>query len=394
MSYNSFISIKRHLKLILTSQKLKALIQTEFNLSKDITYLNHAAVSPWPATTSNAIRQFATENNNYGATYYPKWNDVEENLRLNLATLINASSPDDIALVKNTSEALSMVAYGLNWQAGDNIVISDEEFPSNRIVWQSLANKQVTVKQISLKEQPEEALIAACNSQTKLLAISSTQYSSGITLDLVKLGNACKKKNILFCVDAIQTIGALQLDVQKIQADFVMADGHKWMLAPEGLALFYCNSKIRPKLKLNEFGWHMTQDMYNFNNQDWEIANSARRFECGSPNMLGIHGLNASITLLLEVGMDTIEKALLENSEYLFSLLNKNKKIEIITPQSKGQYAGIVTFKHFKKPTDELFSHLWANKIICAQRGDGVRFSAHFYTSKTAIKKAADLLVL
>lgn len=371
---------------------IEALIKAEFKLSKELVYLNHAAVSPWPNSTANAITQFAMENTISGATDYPKWIDVEKNLRSNLASLINAANADDIALVKNTSEALSMVAYGLDWQAGDNIVISDEEFPSNRIVWQSLSDKQVEVKQVSLKGNPEDALIAAFDKQTKLLAISSTQFSSGITLDLVKLGNACAQKNILFCVDAIQTIGALQFDVQKIQADFVMADGHKWMLAPEGIALFYCHPKIRSKMKLHEFGWHMTQDMYNFDVSQWRVADSARRFECGSPNMLGIHGLNASIALLLEVGMENIEKAVLENTEYLFSLLAKNSQIEIITPQTPGQYAGIVSFKHHKKDNSELFSHLWSNNIICAQRGRGIRFSAHFYTAKQGIKKASDLL--
>ncbi len=372
---------------------INSLIQTEFKLSDKISYLNHAAVSPWPASTTKAITDFALENNLYGATDYPKWNKVESSLRSNLALLINAPSPDDIALVKNTSEALSMVAYGLEWQPNDNVVISEEEFPSNRIVWESLADKQVKLKQVSLKHNPENSLIAACDENTKLLSISSTQYSSGITLDLVKLGQACKQSNILFCVDAIQTIGALQFDVQKIQADFVMADGHKWMLAPEGLALFYCHQKIRSKLKLNEFGWHMTEDMTNFNSTQWTIANSARRFECGSPNMLGIHGFNASIALLLEVGMYNVQQFLLENTDYLFSLLNKNNQIEIITPQNPGQYAGIVSFKHRKKQTSELFSHLWSNQIICAQRGEGIRFSPHFYNSKESIKRAADLLL-
>jgi len=371
---------------------LNNLIKAEFNLTDKITYLNHAAVSPWPTCTSKAITDFANQNNLYGATYYPDWNKVEQSLRENLAALINAPSSDDIALVKNTSEALSMVAYGIDWKSGDNIVISDQEFPSNRIVWESLADKGVTLTQVNLKNNPEDTLIAACTTQTRLIAISSTQYSSGINLDLVKLGAACNKNNILFCVDAIQTIGALQFDVQKIQADFVMADGHKWMLAPEGLALFYCNEQVRSKIKLYEFGWHMTEDMYNFSSKKWKAADSARRFECGSPNMLGIHGLDASVSLLLEIGMDKVESLLLENTEYLFTLLSKNKNLEIITPQSSGRYAGIVTFKHCSKEIGELFDEVWSKNIICAQRGGGIRYSPHFYTSKDLMKKAVDAL--
>jgi len=371
---------------------IKSLIQAEFNLSSNITYLNHAAVAPWPNSTTKVITDFAHENNIYGATYYPKWNKVEQSLRQNLAELINAQSSDDIALVKNTSEALSMVAYGLEWKTNDNIVISDEEFPSNRIVWESLADKQVNVKQVSLNSTPEDALIAACDSNTRLLAISSTQYSSGITLDLVKLGQACKDKGILFCVDAIQTIGALQFDVQKIQADFVMADGHKWMLAPEGLALFYSSSNIRSQLKLNEFGWHMVEDLYNFTSKDWIAASTGRRFECGSPNMLAIHGLNASVRLLLEIGMDKVEKHLLERIQYFFELLNKNQDVRIVTPQKEGQFAGIINFYHIERDNNALFEHLWSNKVICAQRGKGIRFSPHFYTDLDSIKAATELL--
>jgi len=371
---------------------IEALIQAEFNLTDKITYLNHAAVAPWPQSTTKAVTNFAIQNNIYGATYYPQWNEVETSLRSNLATLINAESPDDIALVKNTSEALSMVAYGLDWKTNDNIVTSDEEFPSNRIVWESLANKNVHLKQVKLESSPEEALIEALDENTRLLAISSTQYSSGINLDLVKLGKACKERDILFCVDAIQTIGALQFDVQKIQADFVMADGHKWLLAPEGLALFYCHPKIRSQLKLNEYGWHMTKDMYNFNSKEWEIADTGRRFECGSPNMLGIHGFDASVSLLLEIGMDKVEALLLENTEYCFSLLRKNTNVEIITPQTQGQFAGIVTFKHKVIDNNELFEKLWSKDIICAKRGEGIRYSPHFYTSKNAIKHAVNLI--
>jgi len=371
---------------------LNNIIQTEFKLSKDVTYLNHAAVSPWPESTSQAVIQFAKQNTVFGATHYPDWLKVEDRLRQNLAILINAKSPDDIALVKNTSEALSMVAYGIDWQPGDCIVTSDEEFPSNRIVWESLQDKGVSLKQVALSKDPEDDLIAALDTKTRLLAISSTQYSSGINLDLEKLGKICKQKNILFCVDAIQTIGALQFDAQKIHADFVMADGHKWMLAPEGLAVFYCAEKTRSSLKLNEYGWHMTQDLYNFSNKSWQVAESARRFECGSPNMLGAHGLDASIQLLLNIGMDKIESLLLDNSRYLFTLLNNIPDIEVITPQVDGKYAGIINFRHKSKDNDALFEMLWNNKIICAKRGEGIRYSAHFYTSKELLSNAVDTI--
>ena len=214
-----------------------------FDLNDDIIYLNHAAVSPWPITTASAVAQFAHENATLGSQNYLDWLTVEKSLRQKLATLINAESVNEISLLKSTSEGLSFIAYGLNWSAGDNIVIPAEEFPSNKIVWQSLQDQDVEVRMIPITDaiNPEHALIAAMDDNTRLLSCSSVQYASGLKLDLEKLGAACKRADrpILFCIDAIQSIGAVGFDAQKYKADFVVADGHKWMMGPEGLALFY-----------------------------------------------------------------------------------------------------------------------------------------------------------
>ncbi|MGZ8928743.1 MAG: aminotransferase class V-fold PLP-dependent enzyme, partial [Methylobacter sp.] len=204
----------------------------EFPLADKLIYLNHAAVGVWPKRTCTAVKRFAEENMRYGARNYPAWLHKEMELRRQFQALINAPSPDDIALVKNTSEALSFVAYGLDWRAGDNVVSSNEEFPSNRLPWQSLADRGVEFRQADLAAagSPEDALFALVDRRTRLLTISSIQFASGLRLDLDKIGAFCKQRNILFCVDAIQSLGAVQFDVQACGADFVMADGHKWML--------------------------------------------------------------------------------------------------------------------------------------------------------------------
>ncbi|MGR8942282.1 MAG: aminotransferase class V-fold PLP-dependent enzyme, partial [Gammaproteobacteria bacterium] len=212
----------------------------EFPLAEDLIYFNHAAVAPWPARTRRAVAEFAEQNCRYGAAFYPDWLKKEGLLREQLQALINAPSADDIALVKNTSEALSFVAYGLEWRAGDNIVSSNEEFPSNRLPWESLAAQGVELRQADLYSaaSPEEALFAAVDRNTRLLTISSIQFATGLRLDIERIGAFCKQRGILFCVDAIQSIGAVRFDVQACQADFVMADGHKWMFGPEGLGVF------------------------------------------------------------------------------------------------------------------------------------------------------------
>ncbi len=366
---------------------------SEFKLDEDIIYLNHAAVAPWPARTVKAITDFAQENLHQGASNYPTWVQVEQQLREKLQRLINAPSVDDIALLKNTSEALSIVAHGLDWQAGDNIVICQQEFPSNRVVWQSLARYGVETRFVdfSTSLDPEHDLIAATDQRTRLLSSSSVQYASGLRMDLARLGEFCQQRKILFCVDAIQSLGALAFDAQAVQADFVMADGHKWMLGPEGVAVFYCRADLRDRLKLNQYGWHMMENPTDYDSLDWQPARSARRFECGSPNMLGIHGLNASLSVILEFGMAAIEAKLLELTQFLMDCIQSNPNLALISNAEPSRLSGITTFRHRQHDTATLFKELSKNKVICAQRGGGIRLSPHFYMDTDRIQKAVEL---
>ena len=321
-------------------------ITQEFPLNDNIVYLNHAAGSPWPRRTAEAVQRFAQENMTQGGKNYARWKQQEMQLREQLRSLLNAPAVTDIALLKSTSEALSVVAYGLTWQAGDNVIITDQEFPSNRIIWESLQNQGVIVHQaqISNTPDPEAALLALVNSRTRLIAVSSVQYISGLRLDLAKIGAFCHNHQILFCIDVIQSLGALRLDVQAIHADFVMANGQKWLLGPEGVAVFYCPPEQREQLQ--QFGWHTVENPYNFDAKTWRVASSACRFECGSPNMLGIHALSASLSLLAEVGMASIEAQILDNSRYLLDAFGKCADIQLLSPLEPNRYAGIVTFRH------------------------------------------------
>lgn len=371
-------------------------ISREFPQHADLIYLNHAAVAPWPKRTADAVCQFAQENMLQGAKDYPRWLALESQTRKLLATLINATNADDIALLKNTSEGLSMIAYGLDWQAGDNIVISDEEFPSNRVVWQSLAPLGVEVREVSLAQDasPEQALLQATDARTRLLSISSVQYASGLRMNLVELGAYCRRHNILFCVDAIQSLGVLDFDVQACQADFVVADGHKWMLGPEGVALFYVRPALRTALKLHEFGWHMLEHPADYMSKSWQVNPTARRFECGSPNMLGIHALHASLSLLLEIGILEIESEVLERSCYLIEQIQQAPELRLLTNASPDRIAGIVTFTRHDVTPEALHANLQQSGVICAARGGGIRFSPHFYTPMAQLAQAVKLATL
>lgn len=365
----------------------------EFVQAPGLRYLNHAAVAPWPNRASEAVARFAQENVLLGARDYSDWMALEQRLRERLMRLLNAPSTDDVALVKNTSEALSFVAFGLEWQSGDQIVISDEEFPSNRIVWEALAPQGVEVLQVSLKgDDPEGALLSACGPRTRLMSVSAVQFASGLRLDLQRLGAGCKEQNVLFCIDAIQQLGAQPFDVQAYQCDFAMADGHKWLLGPEGLGVFYCRAELREQLKLHEFGWHMLEHMGDYNRTEWEPAKSARRFECGSPNMLGAMALEASLSLLEEVGMEKVAALIAERVQWLQDGLNAIPGVQLHSPLNPARRGGIFSFSIDGIDNQQVYEHLKQQQVVCIQRGPGIRFSPHFYTEKRVIDETLQIV--
>jgi len=362
----------------------------EFPLAGNIVYLNHAGIAPWPKRTADVVKAFAEENVRMGGSNYMEWLHKEASLREQLKELINAPSTDDIALVKNTSEALSLVAYGLSWKKGDNIVSGNEEFPSNRIPWESLASQGVVLRQAALAgtAHPEERLLEMVDEKTRLFTISSIQFASGLRLDVEKIGRFCRRNGILFCIDAIQSLGAFQFDAQANMADFVMADGHKWMLGPEGVGLFYTSPQARERLSLTQYGWHMIENEHDYENVSWNIAPNARRFECGSPNMIGIHALSASLSLLLETGMETVEQLIRSRASYLIERIIEAPFLTLLSPLREEQRSGIVVFRHNSVDNNVLFRHLIDDGIVCAVRGGGIRFSPHFYISDAQLDQA------
>ncbi|PJF38243.1 MAG: aminotransferase, partial [Phototrophicales bacterium] len=174
------------------------------------------------------------------------------------------------------------------------------------------------------------------------------QYASGISINLKQLSQACQANHCLLCVDAIQSLGAIPFNQQDIQADFVVADGHKWMMGAEGLALMYVKQSLQDSLKLTQYGWHMVAQRGNYDAQEWTIAKDATRFECGSPNMLGIHVLNASIRLLLKVGIEQVHQRIVERIRHIESALKKHEHIQLLSPETPDHYSssrsGIITF--------------------------------------------------
>ncbi|MAG65542.1 aminotransferase class V-fold PLP-dependent enzyme [Pseudomonas sp.] len=362
--------------------------QAEFPQADGLCYLNHAAVAPWPKRAAEAVSAFASENLQQGAQDYPRWSRGERQLRDQLRTLLNARHSDDIALVKNTSEALSFVAQGVDWQPGDQVIISNQEFPSNRLPWEALAGRGVEVIAVDLASEPEQALIDAMGPRTRLLSISSVQYGTGLRLDLQQLGTACRARGVLFCVDAIQTLGAQPFDVQQIDCDFAMADGHKWLLAPEGLGVFFCHARVRDQLQLTQHGWHMVEAIGDYDRSDWHPARSARRFEAGSPNTLAQQAMSASLSLLLEADMPWVAAQLDARICLLAERLQALPGVQVLSDMRPGRRSGIITFSVAGQDHKALHKALMDRGVVCALRGGGIRWSPHFYTPQSTLESA------
>ena len=356
------------------------------------TWLNHAAISPWPAPVGDAMRNFVEQNIAQGPLGYAEWLQTEQRLRRRAADLIGAED-DDIALIKNTSEGLSLIAAGLDWQPGDALVCCSGDFPSNLLPWHNLVPEFVEVREVPFDVQdPETGLLKALSDEVRVLAVSSVRYDSGVRLDLERLGRAAHQVGALLVVDAIQHLGALPLDVAETPVDFVVGGSHKWLLAPEGLALFWSRPSARRQLRTLQTGWRMWPDMFNFARSDWRRPDTARRFEPGTLNMAGIHGLEASLALLRELDPSTRAEQLLDRTGWLIEGLEQIPGVELVTPRERDRRAGIVCFVPGREDPDAVLKQLAETSIFAARRGRSVRLSPNFYTPEDQIARVLEAI--
>ncbi|MGB0713794.1 MAG: aminotransferase class V-fold PLP-dependent enzyme [Gammaproteobacteria bacterium] len=369
-------------------------IAAEFQVRDDVIYLNHAMASPWPKRTAEAVRLFADENAFQGQFDLLNWVPVEQELRMRLRRLINADSVDDIAIVKNTSEGISAVAMGLDWAAGQNVVLPVQEFPANRVPWDTVAAAGVDVRKVDIyaSDDPEQALMDACDDDTRVLAVSSVQFATGLRMDVERLGRFCRGYGILFVVDAIQSAGALPLDVHAMKCDFLVFGSQKWLLGPEGVACLWSHPDARAAVTPVEFGWRSRQDLFEYDRPEWELEHSARKFECGTQNTLGMRGVNASLSLFEDLGMSRVTDDLLARASYLTEAASAHEGITLCSSPLPERRSGIVVLKPANGDVDGLHRHLMDNKVFCAKRGGGVRLSPHFYTPMARLEHVMELV--
>ena len=359
----------------------RAQLREQFPSLAEGPYLNHAAIAPWPRCAAEALQEFAEENLRRGPTAYAVWVRRENALRDALARLIGARSGDTIALLKNTTEGISAVAWGLDWQAGDNVVLPRGEFPSNRLPWLAQAASGVEIREVDIRgaTDAEAALVAAMDARTRLLSVSAVQWSDGFRLDLQRLGDACHERQVLYFVDAIQQLGALPIDVEACRIDFLSADAHKWLLGPEGIAVFYSRDGVRERLELKQQGWHMFDNPWSFERRDWAPSLSARRFEAGSPNSAGQAALHGSVDLLLDHGPERVARRVLQNTGHLIDRLQTVRGLRVVSPTEPARRSGIVSFRCESIAARKLRQELGRLGCVCAVRGGSIRLSPHFY---------------
>ena len=349
----------------------------EFPVRERFTYLNHAAVAPLPRRCAKAMQDFAEDACVNGSHHYAGWMDVYASTRRSAARLINATDAE-IAFVKNTSEGIATVALGFPWKAGDKVVAFHEEFPANIYIWKKLEEwRGIRVEWLSCFDPLEK--IAAAARGARLLAISFVQYLSGYRADLAALGEICRREGVFFFVDAIQGMGAFPLDVRTMNIQALAADGHKWMLGPEGQALLYVQQEWQDRIEPVEFGWTTVAGYVDYSSRDMTPRPDAGRYECGTLNTIGMFGLNASLELILEAGVERISTAVQALGDQIASGAAELGYEVLGPPRSAPSGAGIVSIRHPGLDSKLVHARLREAGFLAANRQGWVRLSPHFY---------------
>ncbi|HTR42915.1 MAG TPA: aminotransferase class V-fold PLP-dependent enzyme [Pseudomonadales bacterium] len=377
---------------ILSNEELR---RREFPVAAGKIFLGHAGVCPLPRRVADAMTDCATKST---------LGDQEEFMlnRLAEARKLGASllqcQPEEIALVGPTSLALSLVSSGLKFRRGDNILIYHDDYPSNVYPWMALAEKNVEVRLLNTRGlgviRPRD-VVGQIDENTKFVALASCHFISGFRLEVAEIGKLLRERNILFCLDAIQTLGAFPTTVEHV--DFLAADAHKWLLGPCGAGLFYVRRELQEKLNPPIYGWHNIRNPNFVAQETIEYKNDARKFEAGTHNLIGLTGLIASMEIALEIGVENIATELLRKRAWLlpelqkfgFTVLNANEK-----PENAGS---ILSFFHPDKEMSARHKKLADAGIVTSLRTDRtgknyIRISPHFYNTDAELQRVLEIL--
>jgi selenocysteine lyase/cysteine desulfurase len=350
-------------------------------------YLDHAAVSPLPEPTRATLVAWADEAALDGDVSWPQWARQVEGLRDSAAALIHAD-PREIALIRNTTEGVNFVAEGYPWQPGDNVVLPADEFPTNQYPWMALAERGVEIRRVPAENDGVslDRLVAACDRRTRIVAVSWVSYCHGWRHDLRELVEAVHQCGALVFLDAIQGLGVFPLDVRQTPVDFLAADGHKWLLAPEGAGLFFARHEHLNRLRPIGVGWNSVVQAYDFNRIELTLKDSVARYEGGSQSMVGMLALKTSLELLAGIGASALGQRIIEITD-LACLRLKQVGAIVHTNRSDGHKSGIVSFSLPDKDPVMLRQRCLAQGVVVSCRAGRLRLSAHAYNNAEDIER-------
>src|SRR6185295_4684591 len=329
-----------------------------FPVTRNLIYLNHAAVTPLCRPAAEAMQGVAQDALDWGSLHYDRWLECYEGLRRSAARLVNCT-PEEIAIVKNTSEGIATVAMGLDWRAGDKIVAFEGEFPANQYPWQRLESKGVKIEWLA-PTVPLDRIDQAARG-ARLLSISFVQFLTGFRADITGIGEICQRHRVVYLVDAIQGLGAFPVDVQAAHIDALAADGHKWLVGPEGCGVLYISRRLQEQVEPMEFGWTNVAGFNDYASRD--------------------------MTLLLGIGIDKISPVVRGLADQIVEGV-RQRSYEVLGEPN----AGIVSFRKPGVDSAAICTLLRDRSIITAQRAGWVRASPHFYIEPEDIQKMLDLL--
>lgn len=360
-------------------------------------YLDHAAVAPLSRGAQAAITKLAEQAATEGDTLWPQWNENLQGLRKQFAELLTCDV-GDLCLVPNTTFGINLVAEGFPFQRGDNVVIPEGEFPSNLFPWWNQRGRGVEVRVVPRSADGEviiDELINRTDAKTRLIAVSWVGYASGYRIDVDALVHQAHRRGVMVFLDAIQGLGMFPLDLSRTPVDFLAADGHKWLLGPEGAGVAMIRREHLDLLRVANVGWNSVKNSYNYGDPKLELRSDASRFESGSANMLGAAGLSASLQMFLDVrrahGVEAISERIASLVEQAVQRLRSRGAILRLS-DSPLHRSGIVTFEMPGADPAKIRSRALEAGVVVSCRGGGVRASLHVYNDDDDLDRLMDVV--
>lgn len=376
----------------------RAKLRTLMPVAKKSAYLDHAAVSALSQPAVDAVQNWLQDAAEVGNPAWGQWVKGVESLRATAAKFIGAE-PEEIALVSNTTAGISLVAEGLDWHEGDNVVTFADEFPSNVYPWMNLQSRGVETRRVptSASGRPDlDQLAAACDSRTRVVTVSWVGFATGYRHDIARIAEIAHARGALFFLDAIQGLGVFPIDVDEFGIDFLAADGHKWLLGPEGAGLAYIRRKHLDQLRPIGPGWHSVKPGQDYTHIELNLRPSAARYEGGSQNICGMLALGASLRMLAELEPQNISAAVLEITDLACEKLEKIGST-IVSDRDMGhrngeQRSGIVSFEIPGRDPLALKRHATQRGVIFGCRAGRLRISPHAYNGENDLERLVDAI--